>query len=64
MPQLLDFRLSLARIVHLPVPSENLRRRGNKIVKSFPRTTDDSDRALEQKARGIELQPHGDESGR
>jgi hypothetical protein len=49
MLQLLDFRFSLIRIVHLPVPSENLRRRGNKIVKSFPRTTDHSDRALERK---------------
>jgi hypothetical protein len=33
--QLLDFRSSLACIVHLPVPSENVIRRGNKISKSW-----------------------------
>ena len=33
--QLLDFRSSLARIVHLPVPSENVSRHGKEISKSW-----------------------------
>jgi hypothetical protein len=37
--QLLDFRSSLDRIVHLPVPSENVSRRGKKISESLAPTT-------------------------
>jgi hypothetical protein len=37
MVQLFDFSFVLARIVHLPVPSENLSRRGKKIAKRVNR---------------------------
>jgi hypothetical protein len=37
--QLFDFSFVLARIVHLPVPSENLSRRGKKISESLAPTT-------------------------
>jgi hypothetical protein len=43
-PQLLGFSLVLDRIVHLPVPSENVSWRGKKISESLAPTTED-DRA-------------------
>ena len=43
--QLLDFRSSLARIVHLPVPSENVSRRGKKVGESSARQLGGCDRA-------------------
>ena len=46
--QLLDFRSSLARIVHLPVPSESFSRRGKKICRRL-RVTYVS-RVLEQRS--------------
>ena len=35
-PQLLGFSFVLDRIVHLPVPSENVSRHGKEIIKIFP----------------------------
>ena len=42
--QLVRFSFVLDRIVHLPVPSENVSRRGKKITKSCLPTTDRADR--------------------
>src|SRR6266481_1677278 len=49
--QLLHFRCSLDRIVHLPVPSENVSQRGKRFSKSFRPATDDANRKHGQQAR-------------
>jgi len=52
--QLSHFRSSLDRIVHLPVPSENMTRRGKKISKSFPPTADHAGRTHGTRRRMLE----------
>jgi hypothetical protein len=50
-PQLLRFSFVLDRIVHLPVPSENVSQRGKRFSKSFRPATDDANRKHGQQAR-------------
>ena len=52
--QLSHFRSSLDRIVHLPVPSENMTRGGKKISKSFPPTADHAGRTHGTRRRMLE----------
>src|SRR5438067_11846548 len=56
--QLLHFRSSLDRIVHLRVPSENVSRRGKKISESLPPTT-----GHDRQARSASAKNQEDECG-